>query len=54
MRRIIVMTQTLYDPLLFLHVLAAMVWAGGVMLAAERGDDAEARRQLRRRLWVTS
>ena len=28
-------TQTLYDWLLFLHVLAAMVWVGGgVMLAA--------------------
>jgi uncharacterized membrane protein len=30
-----VATQTLYDWLLFLHVLAAMVWVGGgVMLAA--------------------
>jgi hypothetical protein len=30
-----VATQTLYDWLLFLHVLAAMVWLGsGVMLAA--------------------
>jgi uncharacterized membrane protein len=30
-----VATQTLYDWLLFLHVLAAMVWlGGGVMLAA--------------------
>jgi uncharacterized membrane protein len=32
-------TQTLYDWLLFLHVLAAMVWlGGGVMLAVSAGS----------------
>jgi putative copper export protein len=49
-RRIIVTTQTLYDRLLFVHVLGATAWAGGEMLAAERGHDADARWQLRRRL----
>src|SRR5207244_9109730 len=34
-QRMTLATQTLYDWLLFLHVLAAMVWVGGgVMLAA--------------------
>jgi uncharacterized membrane protein len=30
----VVATQTLYDWLLFLHVLAAMVWLGGGLMLA--------------------